>query len=144
VPHTPETMMILMQKDVWDKVLWCGKNKSSVIRLFVQKKYHPEEILTVQKESFIPPPKVESSILFFKKHDLYNFIDDDIFLKLIKIWFSANRKKLFKNFISWGLSKNIVQDIFDKNQINQNVRAEDLSIDIWSKIISDFISFWKL
>lgn len=37
IEKIPEKMLILMQKDVWDKILWKGKNKSSVLSLFIEK-----------------------------------------------------------------------------------------------------------
>lgn len=144
VSFCPDEMLILMQKDVWEKILWYGRNKSSVLRLFIQKKYHPKELLFVGKESFFPPPKVDSIVLWFEKHNIYESIDDTIFLKLIKVWFSSNRKKLLKNFVSWGFEKNKIQEIFLKNQIDENTRGEDINIDIWCKIISDFILFFHM
>ena len=137
VEHIPETMIILMQKDVGDKILWNGKNKSSVIRLLVNKKYDVEEIIKVPKENFIPAPKVESSILFFKKHNLYTEVDDDIFLTTIKIWFSSSRKKLVSNLKAWGFQKQKVLDIFKGLKIEENIRWEDLDISQWCHLIQE-------
>jgi 16S rRNA A1518/A1519 N6-dimethyltransferase RsmA/KsgA/DIM1 with predicted DNA glycosylase/AP lyase activity len=71
-----------------------------VIRLFVTKKYRVEEVIGVPKESFIPAPKVESSVLLFQKHGLYSHIDDNNFLSVIKLGFSSNRKKLITNLVA--------------------------------------------
>lgn len=82
--NTPEEMLILMQKDVADKILGKGKNKSSVLRLFIEKKCQVEEKVFVPKECFSPAPKVESSVLYFKKHDDFIDVDDREFLQCIK------------------------------------------------------------
>jgi 16S rRNA A1518/A1519 N6-dimethyltransferase RsmA/KsgA/DIM1 with predicted DNA glycosylase/AP lyase activity len=75
-------MVILMQKDVADKIL---SNKTSVLSLFVSKKCKVYEFVIVPNTSFVPAPKVESSVLIFETHDNYKYIDDKKFLDLIKI-----------------------------------------------------------
>ncbi len=130
----PENMLILMQQDVGDRILQKHKNKSSVLSLMVQKKCRVSEKILVPKESFIPIPKVESSVLLFETHDDYNEIDDEKFLKLIKIWFSQSRKKLVKNLVSHGYSKEkIEKDIFSAWG-NIDMRSEDGDIVFWAKL----------
>jgi 16S rRNA A1518/A1519 N6-dimethyltransferase RsmA/KsgA/DIM1 with predicted DNA glycosylase/AP lyase activity len=48
------------------------------------KKFYVDEILFVPKKSFIPAPKVESSVIYFENHDLYKNLDDKLFLEIIK------------------------------------------------------------
>jgi 16S rRNA A1518/A1519 N6-dimethyltransferase RsmA/KsgA/DIM1 with predicted DNA glycosylase/AP lyase activity len=43
------------------------------------------EKILVPKESFIPAPRVESSVLLFETHNNYQEVDDEKFLKIIKI-----------------------------------------------------------
>jgi 16S rRNA (adenine1518-N6/adenine1519-N6)-dimethyltransferase len=102
-------MLILMQKDVGDKIIkWQlknseitkkNKNKTSVLSLFIAKKANVREVLFVWKQNFIPAPKVESSVLLFELHNLYNKVEDKEFLDFIKKWFSEPRKKLVKNLL---------------------------------------------
>ncbi len=138
--HTsPESMIILMQKDVGDKILGGKKDKTSVIRLLVEKRYDVSEKLFVPPESFSPAPKVDSSVLLFEKHDKFTNVDDERFLEIIKIWFSANRKKLIKNLVNGWYEKDKILCFFEKNNIWENIRWEDLSIDIWIKLVSCLI-----
>jgi 16S rRNA A1518/A1519 N6-dimethyltransferase RsmA/KsgA/DIM1 with predicted DNA glycosylase/AP lyase activity len=53
--------------------------------LFVAKKSYVKEIIEVPANSFIPAPKVESSVLLFETHDNYKETDDKKFLEFIKI-----------------------------------------------------------
>jgi len=149
----PEKMVILMQKDVWEKIIHTSpptplltggegsirfnKIKSSVLGLLVAKKCMVKEILFVWKENFVPIPKVESSVLLFEKHDLYGDIDDEKFLKIIKKWFSAVRKKLVKNFIMWWYEKQYILDIFKELWFNENIRWEDLDIKEWCELVEE-------
>ena len=140
--NTPDEMVILMQKDVWNKILeaqitkkW--KIKTSVIWLMIAKKSTVSEEIFVWKENFIPAPKVESSVLLFNTHNKFSKIPDKEFLKFIKIWFSASRKKLIKNFINWWLDKNKIKEIFNKLNISENCRWEELNIDKWCNLVKE-------
>jgi 16S rRNA A1518/A1519 N6-dimethyltransferase RsmA/KsgA/DIM1 with predicted DNA glycosylase/AP lyase activity len=53
----------------------------------------------------------------FESHDNYNHINDEEFLKLIKIGFAEPRKKLSKNLIKGGFSKEIVTQVFEKLEL---------------------------
>ena len=133
--NKPENMVILMQKDVWDKILWFPKNKSSVLSLIVEKKSNVSEKIFVSKENFIPSPKVESSVLLFEYHNLYKDISDEKFLKIIKIWFSAVRKKLTKNLEKWWYDKSLITEILLNMWYDSNTRWEDLDINDWCELV---------
>lgn len=132
---SPEEMLILMQKDVWDKILWKGKNKSSVLSLMIQKKCRVEQRIFVPKESFIPRPKIESWVLYFKTHNDFDDIDDTLFLEVIKKWFLAPRKKLIKNLVMWWFEKTKIEDYFCLQWYSENLRGEDLNIWAWCKLV---------
>ena len=155
----PQNMVILMQKDVADKILlgqdfWMEneelksplirgypmggalvnknkKMKSSVLSLFVAKKCYVDEVILVWKQNFIPAPKVESSVLLFEMHDLYKNVDDYNFLELIKKWFREPRKMLMRNLLNAWYDKNLIIQCFDELLIDHNIRWEDLNIYIW-------------
>jgi len=149
IENKPEKMIILMQKDVWDKILLTSpptpllkgegsrkiKQKSSVLGLFIAKKSFVKEVLFVAKENFVPAPKIESSVLLFERHDLYNDIEDEKFLKVIKAWFSSPRKKLSKNLEWLWLKKDYILDIFADLSLENNIRWEDLNIAKWCELI---------
>ncbi|MCP4524245.1 MAG: hypothetical protein GY828_08565, partial [Candidatus Gracilibacteria bacterium] len=127
----PKHMIILMQDDVGEKILGKGKNKSSVLSLFIEKKCSVSEVIKVPKECFVPAPKIESSVLMFQSHDDFNDLDDTVFLKTIKIGFAEPRKKLSKNLIKGGFKKDLVETVFLSLNIGENTRGEDLSIHDW-------------
>ncbi len=132
--QSPEQMVILMQRDVGDKIL---SKKSSVISLIMTKKCSISEVLQVGKQNFIPAPRVESSVLLFERQNKYDEIDDEQFLKYIKMWFAAARKKLIKNFINWWLEKEDILTIFKKLEIDEKVRWDALNISQWCKLVNE-------
>lgn len=138
IDNKPNEMLILMQKDVWDKILWKWKNKSSVINLIVEKKSIVTELMFVWKENFLPMPKVESSVLCFKLYNNFNYIDDEKFLEFIKKWFREPRKILVKNLEKSWYNKEKIIKIFDFLWIDTNTRWEDLNISIWCELFLNF------
>lgn len=144
IGNKPDNMLILMQKDVGDKILaWQStaldkknnKQKSSVLSLFISKKAFVKEIIRVPAKSFIPAPKVESSVLLFELHNNYRDINDDKFIEFIKIWFKEPRKKLVNNLVKWWYEKEKILKIFNELWFREDVRWEDLSIDNWIKLL---------
>ena len=136
--NKPENMIILMQKDVGDKILWKWKNKSSVLSLMIAKKCYVSEEIFVWKENFVPSPKIESSVLKFTLHEKYKEIDDDKFLEIIKIGFSSPRKKLIKNLVMGWLEKTKIEKYFCQQWYDLNIRWEDLSILQWGNLVNYF------
>lgn len=156
IEYKPEKMLILMQKDVGDKILAGqeisphltspkgrgieqvlnkkSKNKSSILSLIVAKKAYVKEIIRVPAESFIPAPKVESSVLLFETHNNYKEVDDIKFLEFIKIWFAEPRKKLVNNLSKWGYEKITLLNILNDLGFKEDIRWEDLSIDEWIEL----------
>lgn len=141
VKNKPKNMVILMQRDVWDKIIswqivwkkW--KVKNSVLSLFVSKKSYVDEVIIVWKENFVPSPKVESSVLLFEAHDNFSDIDDDIFLETIKKWFWEPRKMLMRNLTNSWYEKEYIMKLFKILWINETVRWEDLDIVKWCEIV---------
>jgi len=148
VENKPKKMLILMQKDVGDKIVkWQlkekditkkNKNKTSVLSLFIAKKAFVKEVLFVWKQNFVPAPKVESSVLLFENHGLYDDIDDKEFLDFIKKWFSEPRKKLVKNLLKNWLNKEKLLKTFEVLNLWENTRAEELTLEKWIEFINEY------
>lgn len=140
VSHSPEEMVIMMQKDVADKILASQKikkPKSSVLSLFLSKKTNVESIVDVPRTAFSPAPKVDSSVLKFIGHTLYNDVDDEVFLSTIKKWFCEPRKLVIKNLVKSGFDKKKVEDIFEKLSISTLSRPENLDINNWCDFVRE-------
>lgn len=142
VENKPEKMLILMQKDVWDKIiLWqdyTKKQKSSVLSLFVAKKAIAKEVIFVWKQNFSPSPKIESSVLLFERIDDFDYLEDEIFLEFIKKVFFEPRKKLVNNLQKAWYEKSKILEIFSLENIDENIRWEDLNIRQWCDLITVF------
>ena len=133
VEKNPEKMIILMQKDVWNKII--NSKKSSVLSLMISKKAKVEEKIFVAKDNFIPAPKVESSVLLFELHNLYDKYDDEKFLDFIKKSFTNPRKKLVNNLAKFWYDKKEIIKKLQKWWFWENTRPEELNINDWCELI---------
>ena len=134
----PEMIVLLMQKEVAQRI--CAKpGKLSMIALGVQTYGDPEIIDLVKNTSFYPCPKVDSAILKIGniKKDHSKEYYQQLF-RIMKIGFSSKRKKLVNNFSSgFQLDKEQSEKILLKAGIDTNVRAQELSLDDWERLIED-------
>ena len=135
--NKPEEMVILMQKEVADKIMLNYRNKSSVLSLMIEKKSDVSYVLDVSKDFFVPSPKVDSAVLLFIYNNKFEEIDDEKFLKIIKIWFRANRKMLIKNFTNAWYEKDYILKLFHDLNIEKTTRWEDLDISIWCSLVKE-------
>lgn len=137
IKNKPSEMIILMQKDVADKILLKNWNKRSVLSLSCEIATDEiKEIVRVSAASFIPVPKVESTVLYFKLKNNLNIENSNKLLKIIKAWYSERRKKLYSNLLKSSLfSREELDKIFENNNFSQNIRAEELKIEDWKKMI---------
>ncbi len=130
----PERMVLLVQKEVAERVV-AKNNKQSILSLSVQAYSKPQYVEKVLAGSFVPAPKVDSAILLIEdisKNFFQNFSEKDFF-NLVHVGFKSKRKKLSSN-LSNILPKEEVKRAFEELKLDENVRAEDLSIEIWQKL----------
>ena len=140
VQYRPEEMIILLQKDVGDKIRKTAGNKASVLSLFIELACEKvEEVCVVAASNFIPAPKVESAVLRFRLRSDFDVESSKKILRLIKIGFSERRKKLISN-LSKGLmiDKGSIATCFHELGLSENVRSEELTIDQWKRV-TDFL-----
>lgn len=90
----------------------------------------------MKKENFIPAPKIDSSVLYFKRKNIYNIPEAKQFLKITSAGFSAPRKKLLSNLANTlHIQKDILHTTFEQLGILETARAEELGIENWKKLI---------
>jgi 16S rRNA (adenine1518-N6/adenine1519-N6)-dimethyltransferase len=129
--HKPESMTILVQKEVAQRVV---SSKESILSLSVKFYGIPKLIKKVSSKCFLPQPKVDSAILHIALHSTPpHKVDERDFFNVIHTGFAAKRKKLLNNLAS-KYNKEILMDIFEKFSIGQNTRAEELDLDKWIEI----------
>lgn len=128
-----EHIIVMVQKEVAEKFTARVNDKEySSLGIITELISIDSRILfDVPPESFDPPPKVTSSILYIKK-DMDKNIDKD-FNKFLKACFVQPRKKLSKNLTS-VIDKNTISKIYEELNINDNVRPHEVSSSLYSQM----------
>ncbi|MBU1089523.1 ribosomal RNA small subunit methyltransferase A [Patescibacteria group bacterium] len=141
--NPPQLAVLLVQKEVAEKI--CDSKKLSVLALEVRIFARPEIVAIVKPESFLPPPKVNSAILkiSLNKNPVIARADIPDFFKIVHAGFHSPRKKIRGSFAS-GLPfpKEVAHEILEKAEVDSNLRAEDLAISDWQKILTAFREFF--
>lgn len=140
LPERPESMVILMQKEVADRIR-AKDGKHTYLSLFCAYACESiEEIAKVPASCFSPAPKVDSAVLRFvckKEKSVCSARDDAMkFLKIARAGFSAPRKKLVSNLAGGlGLSKGEVASALAEIGLREDVRPEAVGLEDWKRIV---------
>jgi 16S rRNA (adenine1518-N6/adenine1519-N6)-dimethyltransferase len=134
--NPPSHISLLVQKEVAERIA-ATAGEMSIIAVAVQLEFEVELGEVVKAELFTPPPKVDSQMVILKKRQplLFQNIDKNQFMRVVKAGFSNPRKKL-RSSLSAGLAleKGKVDELLKKAQIDGNLRAQNLSLQQWHKL----------
>jgi len=130
----PELMVLMVQKEVAERIVARDK-KESILSLSVKIYGEPKYVQTVKAGSFSPAPKVDSAILLIENISKKSFkFSEERFFEILRAGFKSKRKKLSSNLVG-VVSKEKVLDTFEKLKLDPNLRAEDLDISGWRKLV---------
>jgi 16S rRNA (adenine1518-N6/adenine1519-N6)-dimethyltransferase len=131
--NLPNQMALLMQKEVAQRIA-AKPGEMSILAVAAQLEYEVKLGIVIKAEKFIPPPKVDSQVVTFKKRKepLFKELDKMAYMRLVKAGFSAKRKKL-RSSLSGGLGmdKSQTDELLKKSKINGDLRAQNLTLDQW-------------
>lgn len=131
----PELIVLLVQKEVAERIC-AAPGEMSVLSISVQAYGEPEIVGIVPASSFFPAPKVESSILKIAniKSQITKVSEKDFF-RTVKIGFAARRKTLLNNLSAgFQVDKGTILNILKSVKLDENARAQELSIAEWERL----------
>lgn len=135
--NKPAVMVLLTQKEVAER-LAAQPGEMSILAVSAQVGSQVSLGPVVKAALFTPPPKVDSQVVVLKtlSQPLIPLEMEKDFYRIMKAGFSAKRKKL-RSSLSGGLrlSKEEVEEVLQKAAISPDVRAEDLSIADWKRLV---------
>ena len=130
-------LILMFQKEVADRII-AKFNTHEYGRLSILSnwKLNINKICDIQPISFLPKPKIDSSLLFFSpKEKFLNFKDPKNLEKVTRVFFSHRRKMLKKPF---NQLFNGDKKILDKLKIDLNLRPQNLDLETYYKLTSEF------
>jgi 16S rRNA (adenine1518-N6/adenine1519-N6)-dimethyltransferase len=128
-----EHIIVMIQKEVANKFVATHNDKEySALGVMAELMCVESKILIkVPPESFSPPPKVDSSIVYLKKN-MTGKVDDKL-KAFLKVAFVQPRKKLIKNLAA-RYNKYDLIDLFEEMDIVENLRPHQVSASLYSQI----------
>jgi 16S rRNA (adenine1518-N6/adenine1519-N6)-dimethyltransferase len=131
----PTDLVFLVQKEVAERI--ARDKKESLLSLSVKLFGIPSYISTVKRGHFTPPPKVDSAVIAVNdiSRDYFQDIDRAELFSLLHLGFGQKRKQLLGN-LSQTYSRKTVSQTFTELGIPQDIRAEDVSPELWAQILS--------
>ena len=108
----------------------------SSLSVFV-KYYSEAKLLTkVPKSVFMPQPKIDSAVLRLDLRIYDENVNKEKLFALVKAGFLKRRKTIL-NSLSAVAEKDDLKKVFEKLNIKENLRAENLSLDDFIKIANE-------
>lgn len=127
-----DSITVMVQKEAAQRLCAeVGTRQSGAITVGV--KYYGEAklLFNVSRGSFIPAPKVDSSVIRIDINNdkRYGEIDEGFFFRVVRAGFSQRRKTLANSISSTlGISKDIIFEVLSNMGINQAARIEELAM----------------
>ena len=133
-PPWYEELIFMFQKEVADRILAkLGDKEYGRLSILSNWRLDIKKHFDISKNSFIPKPNINSTILSFKpkKNNPYKLKDPKNLELVTRTLFSNRRKMINKNFKK--LFKDSL-DISDKLNLNLKLRPEEINNEIYYKI----------
>ena len=131
-----DKLVIMVQKEVADRFLAKPHSKEyGYITVVLNYYFDISKVTDVSKYAFKPVPKVESTVLRLVPKNNKEDLDFNKYKFFLKKCFSQKRKTLKNNLK--GYNWNLVNEILNKYNLSENVRAEEISGEILVEIFKN-------
>ena len=135
-------MILMVQKEVAERIVAkIGTKRYGRLSLMVNLKNNVTKILDVKPSSFIPRPKVDSTVIKIIPNSKYAHVDDEIFEKIVKICFSQRRKKIKNNLDQLDIN---TAQLLELSNISPDIRAENIDIEGFCRISNNYKNLVKV
>ncbi len=128
-----KSITVMVQKEAADRLCAeVGSRDGGAVTVAVCYYSESEQLFFVPKDSFLPPPKVDSEVirLTVREKPPVKIEDEAFFFKVVKAAFSQ-RRKTAENSISSGLGRDklTVAAALEKAGLERTIRAEKLTME---------------
>lgn len=137
-----ESITVMIQKEVADRLIEIPSGKNTgAITYTIYYYCDSEKIMEVPNSSFIPEPEVTSEVIKMKirKEPVVNVENPKVMFMIIKSAFMQRRKTLLNALTNAQvfISKQEGIKILNKLGLNENVRAENLTIENYAELAKE-------
>lgn len=128
-----DSITVMVQKEAAERLCAkVGTREAGAVSAAVSYYAEPEILFGVGKDSFMPPPKVDSAViqLHIRKNPPVKVLDEKKFFRLVKACF-AQRRKTLVNTVSntLGIDKENIKKALAQLGLSETVRGERLTLE---------------
>lgn len=142
-----ESITVMVQKEAADRICaQVGSRESGAVTVSVNYYSHPERLFNVSRDSFVPPPNVDSTVIKLNilQEPPITVKNEQFFFKFVKAAFSQRRKTLVNSVSSvMNIKKDNLITVLNNLNINNSIRAEKLTLNQFEQISNCLYSFEK-
>lgn len=136
VPVRPTWIVTMVQKEVAERI--CAKRGDmSLLAVSVQYYGVPNIVTKVSRGNFWPIPKVDSAVISIEvnQNHVRTKEQDVWFFRVVHAAFAHKRKQAWRNMSEeLHIEKSVVQDVLKEVVGNEQVRAQDVTVEEWVHI----------
>ena len=141
-----ERLVVMVQKEVALRmVAKPGTKDYGALSVAVQYYTEPDIVLDVPPKSFLPAPAVTSSVIRCVLRDKppVDVIDEKLFFRVVKAGFAQRRKTFSNTMKTTGLSKDRIEELLAKANIDGQRRGETFSLQEFADVANAWASLIK-
>ncbi|MBM0046267.1 16S rRNA (adenine(1518)-N(6)/adenine(1519)-N(6))-dimethyltransferase RsmA [Anaerococcus sp. mt242] len=132
-----DDMTIMVQKEVAERMVASESDKEySSLSVFIKFYTDAKVVINLPKSVFMPQPKIDSTILNLKLRLYDDRVNQDMLFKLVRAGFNKRRKTIL-NSLSDVVAKDDLKLTFEKLNLAENLRAENLSLDDYINLANE-------
>ena len=130
-------LVLMFQKEVADRIIAkSDTSKYGRLSILSSWKLNVEKIVDIKPESFLPKPKIDSTLLIFSPKKKIFKVNNAKNLEMItKIFFNQRRKMIKKPFNQ--IFKN-AKEVANKFDIDLNLRPQNLKPETYYKLVKEY------
>lgn len=128
-----DSITVMVQKEAAERLCAkVGTREAGAVSAAVSYYAEPEILFGVSKDSFMPPPKVDSAViqLHIRENPPVKVLDEAKFFRLIKACFAQRRKTLVNTVSNTaGIDKESIKKALTQLGLSETVRGERLTLE---------------
>ena len=134
-------MILMVQKEVAERITANISTKNyGRLSIMVNLNNDVKKLLNVKPSSFIPQPKVDSTVIKISPKNKYTNVNNEVFEKIVKVCFSQRRKKIKNNLDQLDINTILLLEL---SNIDPDLRAENINIDGFLRISKNYEKLTK-
>ena len=134
-------MILMVQKEVAERITAnIGTKNYGRLSIMVNLNNDVNKLLNVKPSSFIPKPKVDSTVIKISPKNKNLNINEEVFEKIVKICFSQRRKKIKNNLDQLNTNTSLLLEL---SNIDPDIRAENINIEGFLRISKNYEKLTK-